>query len=100
MAGIHLHPHDILDEGMPAILQRLDGMKHVEHLFVEINTIFERNPYPVGDLPHNPIHNMVMGTGTLHINTHTDFPHLSQRVDPTILAGADPLMTIKKATDG
>lgn len=100
MAGIHLHPHDILDEGMPAILQRLDGMKHVEHLFVEINTIFERNPYPIGDLPHNPIHNEVMGTGTLHINTHTDFPRLSQRVDPTILSGADPLMTIKKATDG
>ena len=62
MAGIHLHPHDILDEGMENILQRIDGMQNVEHLFVELNTIFERNPYPVGVLPGTRI-----GNGQRHV---------------------------------
>lgn len=46
MAGIHLHPHDILDEGVDSILERITKMNGVDRLFVEVNTIFERNPYP------------------------------------------------------
>lgn len=98
MAGIHLHPHDVLDEGMDAILQRIDGMCNVDHLFVEINTIFERNPYPTGRLPHNPRHEFVMGNGTLHVKTAATASRLSQREDDSITRGADPLMRVKEAT--
>ena len=100
MAGIHLHPHDILDEGMDAILQRIDGMQNVEHLFVELNTIFERNPYPTGVLPHNPVHESVMGNGMLHVNIDTHDARIRQHIDPGVLAGDDPLLAVKQATDG
>lgn len=101
MSGIHLHPHDILDEGTDSILNRLAKMGEIDRLFVEVNTIFERNPYPVGNLPHNPVHDVVMGTGTLHVklDDHQQGA-LYQRVDPTILEGHDPLMLIKQKTDG
>jgi hypothetical protein len=100
MAGIHLHPHDILDEGMDDILQRIDGMQNVEHLFVELNTIFERNPYPVGVLPHNPVHKSVMGNGMLHVNIDNSDTRLQQKIDPGVLAGNDPLRRVQQATEG
>ena len=100
MAGIHLHPHDILDEGMENILQRIDGMQNVEHLFVELNTIFERNPYPVGVLPHNPVHESVMGNGMLHVNIDNPDTRLQQKIDPGVLAGNDPLRRVQQATEG
>ena len=100
MAGIHLHPHDILDEGMDDILQRIDGMQNVEHLFVELNTIFERNPYPVGVLPHNPVHKSVMGNGMLHVNIDNPGTRLQQKIDPGVLAGNDPLRRVQQATEG
>lgn len=100
MAGIHLHPHDILDEGVGPILDRIGKMHTVDHLFVEVNTIFERNPYPTGRLPHNPKHEFVQGTATLHVNLGTQPQRLHQRVDPTIVTGFDPLRDLKTATDG
>ncbi|WP_159566019.1 hypothetical protein [Budvicia diplopodorum] len=101
MSGIHLHPHDILDEGTESILKRLAKMGDIDHLFVEVNTIFERNPYPVGHLPHNPVHDVVMGSGTLHVKLENHQQGaLYQRIDPTILDGHDPLMLIKQKTDG
>lgn len=99
MAGIHLHPHDILDEGAENILRRIDGMQSVEHLFVELNTIFERNPYPVGILPHNPVHQSVMGNGMLHVNIDLHDARIQQKIDPGVQAGDDPLQAIKAATD-
>lgn len=100
MAGIHLHPHDILDEGAENILRRIDGMQSVEHLFVELNTIFERNPYPVGILPHNPVHQSVMGNGMLHVNIDLRDARIQQKIDPGVQAGDDPLQAIKEATEG
>lgn len=100
MAGIHLHPHDILDEGPAAILRRLEPMADVDLLFVEVNTIFERNPYPSGTLPHNPVHDVVQGTGTLHVRLPAPRSRLVQRVDGTIASGADPLGAITEAVRG
>lgn len=99
MAGIHLHPHDILDEGVDSILDRINKMNGVDSLFVEVNTIFERNPYPTGRLPHNPKHEFVQGTATLHAKLDMPSQRLNQRVDPTILAGSDPMQDLKQATD-
>ncbi len=98
MAGIHIHPHDILDEGVDSILERIGKMNAVDSLFVEVNTIFERNPYPTGCLPHNPKHEFVQGTATLHVKLDMPPLRLNQRVDPTILAGADPLRDLQQAT--
>jgi hypothetical protein len=98
VAGIHLHPHDILDEGTDAILRRIDGLADTDLLFVEVNTIFERNPYPTGVLPHNPVHDVVLGTGTLHARLPASTTRIFQRVDPSVLAGVDPLRTVVEAT--
>ena len=100
VAGIHLHPHDILDEGTDAILRRIDRLADVDVLFVEVNTIFERNPYPAGVLPHNPVHEAVQGTGTLHVRLPAPSSRIFQRVDPSLAAGADPLRAIVEATRG
>jgi hypothetical protein len=98
VAGIHLHPHDILDEGPEAILRRIGALADIDVLFVEVNTIFERNPYPTGSLPHNPAREVVQGTGTLHVSLPPLQSRVRQRVDPSILAGADPLRTMIEAT--
>ncbi|MFC4598643.1 hypothetical protein [Cohnella hongkongensis] len=103
MAGIHLHPHDITDEGPGRILQRIGRMGKVDYLFPEVNTIFERNPYPSGRLPHNPVREFVQGYGTLHVraNPESVYPALRQRVDETMLSGdADPLAQLKEAVEG
>ncbi|WP_202302542.1 hypothetical protein [Dryocola clanedunensis] len=100
MAGIHLHPHDILDEGVGPILKRIGKMKTVKDLFIEVNTIFERNPYPVGSLPHNPKNSFIQGTGTLHVKINAQSQRLYQRIDPTIDQGNDPLKILKDATEG
>jgi len=102
MAGIHIHPHDITDEGCGAVLERLDRMRDLQYIFPEVNTIFERNPYPTGKLPHNPVHEFVQGEGTLHVrlNEETSGSRLRQRVDPSIEQGADPLLDLIRAAEG
>ncbi|UWS64427.1 hypothetical protein N2384_07940 [Bacillus paralicheniformis] len=51
---------------MPQIISYIRKLKDVKYIFPEVNTIFERNPYPVGILPRNPVHDVVYGTGTMH----------------------------------
>lgn len=99
MSGIHIHPHDILDEGPSAILDRVGKMGEVRFLLPELNTIFERNPYPAGILPHNPLHPVVQGTGTFHLplDTRALFPKLYQKTDPTVLDGHDSLARLLEA---
>ncbi|XID90316.1 hypothetical protein ACF3MZ_17380 [Paenibacillaceae bacterium WGS1546] len=103
MAGIHLHPHDIIDEGPGRILELIGRMGKVEYLFPEVNTIFERNPYPSGRLPHNPVREFVQGYGTLHVrvNPESVYAPLRQKVDETMRSGdSDPLARIKEAVEG
>ncbi|GAA3408616.1 hypothetical protein ACFFNY_07580 [Paenibacillus hodogayensis] len=100
MSGIHLHPHDMLDEGPAAILELIGTMGPVRYLLPELNTIFERNPYPAGVLPHNPKRGVVQGTGTFHVPLDTKelFPGLYQTVDPSVENGQDPLGLLLEAT--
>ncbi|WP_010268211.1 hypothetical protein [Paenibacillus senegalensis] len=105
MAGIHLHPHDITDEGSSTVLKLIAGMKDVHYIFPQVNTIFERNPYPVGVLPHNPVRSHVMGEGTLHVKL--DGPQAGEKlhrlywqVDSSITEGADPLLDLIKEAEG
>jgi len=100
MDGIHIHPHDVLDEGSETILRHLSKMKGIHYIFPQVNTIFERNPNPVGILPHNPNHDVVMGTGTFHANMNTKqiSPMLYQQIDSTIERGEDPIWDFKIAS--
>lgn len=100
MDGIHIHPHDILDEGPKRIIEHIQAMKGVNYIFPQVNTIFERNPYPIGELPHNPVRSVVMGTGTFHANIDIQeiSPQLYQLVDSTIIEGQDPIFLFKEYT--
>ncbi|WCR28482.1 hypothetical protein L3476_06995 [Paenibacillus thiaminolyticus] len=98
MSGIQLHPHDILDEGMPQIIPYIRQLKDVKYIFPEVNTIYERNPYPVGFLPRNPVHDVVYGTGTMHAILPSYLESgLDQRREPTLSEESDPLLIIKEA---
>lgn len=101
MSGIQVHPHDILDEGMEQILGLIGKMNEIKYIFPQVNTIFERNPYPTGDLPHNPVHTFVQGMGTFHANIDTKslYPKLYQKVDSIIDMGKDPLLEIKSSVE-
>ncbi|SHE49328.1 hypothetical protein SAMN05444392_101703 [Seinonella peptonophila] len=95
MAGIHLHPHDILDEGIENIYRHLAKMGHIKTLFPQVNTIFERNPNPIGHLPHNPVHPVVMGNGKLYapIDPQSVSPRLYQ-VGDQVIQDHDPLQML------
>lgn len=96
MSGIQLHPHDILDEGMPQIMSYIRKLKDVRYIFPEVNTIFERNPNPVGNLPRNAVHEVVFGTGTMHAILPS-YQGLDQRREPGLSDEQDPLMIIKES---
>lgn len=98
MSGIQIHPHDILDEGIPQILTFMKKLKDVEYIFPEVNTIFERNPNPIGNLPRNPVHDVVYGTGTMHAILPSYMEAgLDQRREPSLSVEQDPLMMMKEA---
>lgn len=99
MGGIHLHPHDILDEGPTGILKLVGKMGRIRYLLPEANTIFERNPYPAGILPHNPVHDAVQGTGTFHLSLDTRklCPRLYQAADSSVEDGHDSLDLLLEA---
>lgn len=96
MAGIHLHTHDILDEGTENIYRHLAEMEQITTLFPQVNTIFERNPNPDGVLPHNPIHPYVIGQGNMYasIDVQAESPKLFQVVAEVITKGEDPLQAM------
>ncbi|WP_195572669.1 hypothetical protein [Paenibacillus sp. 1001270B_150601_E10] len=100
MSGIQIHPHDIIDEGMPQIISYIKKLKDVRYIFPEVNTIFERNPVPVGILPRNPVHEVVFGTGTMHaiLPSYEEYG-LDQRREPTLSPEQDPLMIVKEALE-
>lgn len=102
MSGIHIHPHDILDEGPEQIVKRIGVLRDVRHIFTAANMMFERNPYPAGILPHNPKRTFVQSTGTFHlaVDTASVYTELYQKVDETIRMGADPLRDILAGTRG
>jgi hypothetical protein len=96
MAGIHLHHHDLFDEGPDAIAEQLTKFDDVSQLFVQVNDIFERNPSPIGVLERNPVREVIFGSGRLYADLDLDAlsPALHQEVSPTVAQGDDPLAII------
>lgn len=86
MAGIHLHHHDLFQEGPEAIRPYLARMDDLTHLFVQVNDIFERNPSPVGTLERNLVEDVILGSGRLYADL--DVAGLSPELHQ--LVGEDP----------
>ncbi len=97
--GIHIHPHDVTDEGVEAIKSRLRKMGDIKYVFAEVNTIFERNPVPVGILSHNPVNEVVMGNATLHVDIDFSGCNIQQKQDISVLEGEDVFGTLKAEID-
>ena len=97
--GIHIHPHDISDEGVDAIKSRMRKMGDIKYVFAEVNTIFERNPVPVGILPHNPIHEVVTGNATLHVDIDFSGCNIQQKKDISVEKGEDVFAQLKAEID-
>ncbi|MBS4194237.1 hypothetical protein [Lederbergia citri] len=100
MNGIHLHPHDIIDEGTDQIFTLLNVMGDIHYIFPQVNTIFERNPYPRGMLPHNSVHEFVQGEGTWHVplDVKMIYGELYQKVDSGVQKGEDSIQLLKEAS--
>lgn len=96
MAGIHLHHHDLADEGPDAIAAWLGRLDDLTEVFVQVNDIFERNPSPVGTLPRNPVH-VVHGTGRLYADVDAAALSPSLHQDQTG-ATDDPLGLVSGST--
>ena len=96
MAGIHVHQHDLVDEGAAAIASWLARFDDLTHLFVQINDIFERNPSPSGTLERNPIRPVIVGAGRWYADVDPAqlSPALHQQRDDT----GDPLSLIEDST--
>ncbi|MFD1451959.1 MULTISPECIES: hypothetical protein [Oceanobacillus] len=96
MAGIHIHPHDVLDEGVTQIKDLIGEMTDINYIFPQMNTIFERNPYPIGVLPHNPKHKFVQGKGEMHVILPSyKGEAIDQKRNTGLTSDADPLMILK-----
>ncbi|WP_017755363.1 hypothetical protein [Calidifontibacillus oryziterrae] len=101
MAGIQIHSHDILDEGSHQILQYINKLKDVDYIFPQVNSIFERNPNPIGILPRNRKNPVVSGNGKLFLPIHVKdiCSDLYQDIDLSIMNGRDPLLELKQCVN-
>jgi len=99
LAGIHIHSHDVLDEGAENVIAHIRNMKHIDVVYPEVNAIFERNPNPTGVLPHNPVHSHVFGNGLFQLQLEMAklSPKLYQPIDKVTLLDRDYLKEFKEA---
>lgn len=57
---IQVHPHDIRDEGAQTVVKNIVELAGIKTIIAETGTLEERHPYPTGELPHNPVHKVVV----------------------------------------
>jgi hypothetical protein len=65
--AIHVHPHDIRDEGAEQVVRNIVELAKIKTIIAEAVTLEERHPYPSGVLPHNPRHSVVISKATLEV---------------------------------
>lgn len=102
MAGIHVHHHDLVDEGPEAIAGWLKRIDDLTEVFVQVNDIYERNPSPVGVLERNPQHDVVLGQGRLHAEVRAAelSPRLWQESSAETESRQDSLALLASSTIG
>ena len=98
--AIHVHPHDIRDEGAERVVENITELGKIKTIIAEAMTLEERHPYPDGVLPHNPRHSVVVSRATLEVPLSGRlFSGLSIQPVPSaeVLAGNDYIGLLRKA---
>ncbi|HEX7712688.1 MAG TPA: hypothetical protein VF531_01590 [Bacillota bacterium] len=98
--AIHVHPHDIRDEGAERVVENITELGKIKTIIAEAMTLEERHPYPDGVLPHNPRHSVVVSWATLEVPLSGRlFSGLSIQPVPSaeVLAGNDYIGLLRKA---
>ncbi len=98
--AIHLHPHDIRDEGADRVVETILERTGIDMLIAEAVTLEERHPYPRGELPHNPRRKVLISQATLEVPLSAElFAELPIRpvISPEALAGGDCLAQLGAA---
>jgi len=52
--GIQIHAYSILDEGSKQVVDNIQRIAGAHAVYPTANYVAERQPYPDGELPHNP----------------------------------------------
>lgn len=65
--AIQVHPHDVRDEGPEVVVNNVVDRAGIHTIIAEAMTLEERHPYPKGQLPHNPHHQVVVTSATLEV---------------------------------
>lgn len=65
--AIQVHPHDVRDEGAELVVERIVERAGLRVVAPEVMTVEERHPYPRGELPHNPLHRVVVTEARLEV---------------------------------
>ena len=65
--AIHVHPHDIRDEGAERVVRNIVELAKIKTIIAEAVSLEERHPYPSGVLPHNPKHSVFVSKATLEV---------------------------------
>lgn len=98
--AIHVHPHDIRDEGAEQVLEAITRLGKVNTVIAETVALEERHPYPSGILPHNPLRPVVISRATLEVplpeNVFQGLP-FGLLPSPEVRAGNDYLADLRKA---
>lgn len=98
--AIHVHPHDIRDEGAERVVRNIVELAKIKTIIAEAVSLEERHPYPSGVLPHNPKHSVFVSKATLEVpladNVFAGSPVRPKASEP-VLAGDDYIESLNKA---
>jgi hypothetical protein len=97
--AIHVHPHDIRDEGGEEVLRNIVELANIKIIIAEAAALEERHPYPTGILPHNPRHSVVVSRATLEVPLNgKGFKDLPVRpaYSQAVLAGDDYIASLSQ----
>jgi hypothetical protein len=70
--GMQVHAHDIKDEGADAVLDNMRRLAGVTAIYPTANHNEERQPYPKGEFPHNPVRKEFYTKGGLYFEPHLE----------------------------
>jgi len=101
--AMHVHPHDIRDEGAAVVVGNIVDRAHIKTIIAEATTLEERHPYPRGVLPHNPVRGVFVSHATLEVPFGGEtFRDLAVRpvLSPAAADGQDYLGSLRDAAAG
>jgi len=96
--GMQLHAHDIKYEGANTVIHNMQKLGAIDTVYPTCNHTGERQPYPKGELTHNPIKKVYYTKGGLYFEPHLEYYKKSflkpQRTPESDLKDFDALKAI------